>query len=132
MWDTLAAESVGLYPEEVAEHIMAAYAEGLVDPGFMNPRDVDRALKKGKDVVLLEFAKHTRGYIENTVDEMKYWACFGQPKRPSNVLMSPAPAQVRPVPPGFSKPSPQARVGRNDPCPCGSGKKYKKCCLGAG
>ncbi|HNQ35498.1 MAG TPA: SEC-C metal-binding domain-containing protein, partial [bacterium] len=20
------------------------------------------------------------------------------------------------------------RVGRNDPCPCGSGKKYKKCC----
>ncbi|MCI0353479.1 MAG: preprotein translocase subunit SecA [Acidobacteria bacterium] len=24
-----------------------------------------------------------------------------------------------------------ARVGRNDPCPCGSGKKYKKCC-GAG
>ena len=23
------------------------------------------------------------------------------------------------------------KVGRNDPCPCGSGKKYKKCC-GAG
>ena len=22
-------------------------------------------------------------------------------------------------------------VGRNDPCPCGSGKKYKKCCLAA-
>ena len=21
-----------------------------------------------------------------------------------------------------------ARIGRNDPCPCGSGKKYKKCC----
>ncbi len=24
----------------------------------------------------------------------------------------------------------QPKVGRNDPCPCGSGKKYKKCCLG--
>jgi uncharacterized protein len=24
------------------------------------------------------------------------------------------------------------KVGRNDPCPCGSGKKYKKCCGGAG
>ena len=24
-------------------------------------------------------------------------------------------------------PNPQAKVGRNDPCPCGSGKKYKKC-----
>lgn len=23
-----------------------------------------------------------------------------------------------------------ASVGRNDPCPCGSGKKYKKCCGG--
>ena len=21
------------------------------------------------------------------------------------------------------------KVGRNDPCPCGSGKKYKKCCI---
>lgn len=23
----------------------------------------------------------------------------------------------------------EKKVGRNDPCPCGSGKKYKKCCL---
>ena len=23
----------------------------------------------------------------------------------------------------------KAQVGRNDPCPCGSGKKYKKCCM---
>ena len=23
----------------------------------------------------------------------------------------------------------QTSVGRNDPCPCGSGKKFKKCCL---
>ena len=22
----------------------------------------------------------------------------------------------------------QKKVGRNDPCPCGSGKKYKRCC----
>ncbi|HNY18141.1 MAG TPA: SEC-C metal-binding domain-containing protein, partial [Treponemataceae bacterium] len=22
------------------------------------------------------------------------------------------------------------KTGRNDPCPCGSGKKYKNCCLG--
>jgi preprotein translocase subunit SecA len=33
-----------------------------------------------------------------------------------------------------STPEPQKRkntkVGRNDPCPCGSGKKYKKCCGG--
>lgn len=23
----------------------------------------------------------------------------------------------------------EEKIGRNDPCPCGSGKKYKKCCL---
>ncbi|MDA0911382.1 MAG: SEC-C metal-binding domain-containing protein [Proteobacteria bacterium] len=25
-----------------------------------------------------------------------------------------------------------AKIGRNEPCPCGSGKKYKKCCLDTG
>ena len=23
----------------------------------------------------------------------------------------------------------RGRVGRNEPCPCGSGRKFKKCCL---
>jgi uncharacterized protein len=27
--------------------------------------------------------------------------------------------------------NPMKDVGRNDPCPCGSGKKFKKCCLAA-
>ena len=27
------------------------------------------------------------------------------------------------------RPTKMAQLGRNDPCPCGSGKKYKKCCL---
>ncbi len=26
------------------------------------------------------------------------------------------------------KPVQSVKIGRNDPCPCGSGKKYKKCC----
>jgi len=26
--------------------------------------------------------------------------------------------------------SKEKKIGRNDPCPCGSGKKYKKCCMG--
>src|SRR5206468_778046 len=28
------------------------------------------------------------------------------------------------------RPAGVSPVGRNDPCPCGSGKKYKKCCMG--
>jgi uncharacterized protein len=30
--------------------------------------------------------------------------------------------------PNRPKPAVHGKVGRNDPCPCGSGKKYKKCC----
>jgi len=30
--------------------------------------------------------------------------------------------------PMASVPRTEEKVGRNDPCPCGSGKKYKKCC----
>lgn len=29
------------------------------------------------------------------------------------------------------RPVTRARIGRNDPCPCGSGKKTKRCCAGA-
>jgi ABC-type nickel/cobalt efflux system permease component RcnA len=32
-----------------------------------------------------------------------------------------------PVPAATAAPSAMPKVGRNDPCPCGSGKKYKKC-----
>ena len=35
---------------------------------------------------------------------------------------------------GVDAPEPRrnaSKVGRNDPCPCGSGKKYKRCCGGA-
>jgi preprotein translocase subunit SecA len=35
--------------------------------------------------------------------------------------MAKAQARAKPVRSG-------PKVGRNDPCPCGSGKKYKHCC----
>jgi len=31
-----------------------------------------------------------------------------------------------------TSPKRSIKVGRNDPCPCGSGKKYKDCCLPKG
>ena len=38
---------------------------------------------------------------------------------------------ARPVPPRpVSRTQAHPRIGRNDPCPCGSGRKYKKCCMG--
>jgi len=41
------------------------------------------------------------------------------------------PNQAQPTSPGQNQPAPAGlKTGRNDPCPCGSGRKYKKCCLG--
>jgi hypothetical protein len=37
-------------------------------------------------------------------------------------------AEPRAAAPGESARAKPAKVGRNDPCACGSGKKYKKCC----
>jgi len=52
-------------------------------------------------------------------------------EKPQGPLESPGeegspiiPSRVAPKPVQLSGP----KVGRNDPCPCGSGKKYKKCC----
>jgi uncharacterized protein YecA (UPF0149 family) len=36
------------------------------------------------------------------------------------MLLAPTAKQLRRKP---------ARVGRNDPCPCGSGLKFKRCCM---
>ncbi|MBM3706477.1 MAG: hypothetical protein FJW66_08135, partial [Actinobacteria bacterium] len=41
---------------------------------------------------------------------------------PSDVIAGDSSKASRPEPVRVQK------VGRNDPCPCGSGKKYKKCC----
>jgi preprotein translocase subunit SecA len=53
-----------------------------------------------------------------------------------SVVQQPQHRGVRAVHPGGDGqgarqpvPSGVARVGRNDPCPCGSGKKYKHCCM---
>lgn len=36
--------------------------------------------------------------------------------------------QLAEIKPSTPQPEKQKKVGRNDPCPCGSGKKYKRCC----
>ena len=43
------------------------------------------------------------------------------PSRPANLVQTTP--KVAPI-----RKAVNASVGRNDPCPCGSGKKYKKCC----
>jgi hypothetical protein len=60
----------------------------------------------------------------DTVAEMSGWDCF-KPKAPSNDKSGWGLRDSL----GMPHHEPLRKVGRNDPCPCGSGKKFKKCCL---
>ena len=56
-----------------------------------------------------------------------------EPMRPAEYEPPPPavrnPFDLAPPPPPITR---KEKVGRNDPCPCGSGKKYKRCCLNKG
>jgi uncharacterized protein len=52
---------------------------------------------------------------------MRKMAALVQAGRPASDIMNGSSGAV-------PKPAAFAGVGRNDPCPCGSGKKFKKCC----
>jgi preprotein translocase subunit SecA len=52
----------------------------------------------------------------------------GAAPRPAGALGSPLGAGRAQPMPTAGKPAAAAKVGRNDPCPCGSGKKFKRCC----
>jgi uncharacterized protein len=47
---------------------------------------------------------------------------------PRAILLLKKIAQIRASRPRAERQPPRTKTGRNDPCPCGSGKKYKRCC----
>ena len=59
-----------------------------------------------------------------------------QKSMPTGAVAAPGAGQENPQQTQTNRPATEApkpfvaqkRVGRNDPCPCGSGKKYKNCC----
>ncbi len=78
-----------------------------------------------KNMALDMFNEMTAAIQEDTVKYLFHARLEAPPERKM---------VAQPVQAGFSgdvekKPAQKAeKVGRNDPCPCGSGKKYKKCC----
>lgn len=108
VWGSLVHCCCELYPEELLEEISQAFAEGLVDEGYIDFDWVQEKIAQDQDRVLAELRGDIRySYINDTIKEMEWWACFDEPQERVKV---------------------KRKVGRNEPCPCGSGKKYKKCC----
>lgn len=68
------------------------------------------------------FCLHEKSrFIREPVGERQQWYYIdGESPHPNETM---PPADTEPAAPAVSH-----KVGRNDPCPCGSGKKFKKCC----
>jgi hypothetical protein len=126
-WNGLVSACADLGPDEVVEEIHQAYEDGLVESGYIGWKDIERALALGKEAAIEEL-KGRYSLITDVADELGWWACFredvwsiGRRKAPLTLpqfdLATPKPIRRA-----------QPKVGRNDPCPCGSGKKFKKCC----
>ncbi len=120
IWSALVVACCDLYPEELVHDIERAYEDGLVDPFDIRMESVLDALAVGEEEIVQRSKQRRGGLIEDTVAEMRRWACFKEDtEAPTNLFPTMA---KQPVVKG-------KKIGRNDPCPCGSGKKYKKCCL---
>jgi hypothetical protein len=121
VWGALVSCACDLYPDQLIADIERAYQDDLVDPLYIALEDVRNDLARGEERTLSNLASR-HSLVEDTVAEMEWWDCF-QPDRKTDSAhkdQDVAPVvQVR-----YDTP----KIGRNEPCPCGSGKKYKKCC----
>jgi len=126
VWDVLASEAVDLYAKTLADDISGAYEAGLLLPGYMQPREVNEAFAMPEEKVLARSREHCRGLISDVVKEMSWWSCF-KPRAETRKRLDQSRQRVR-TDNSVLAVRTDPKVGRNAPCPCGSGKKFKKCC----
>ena len=131
LWSTMINTACDLYPEELIEEIKRAYGEDLVDSFDVGFDDVKNTLAKGKESQLADTKSRCKGLIGNVIDEIGWWACFRESAEVDHLVRDPFEVEDDFWLPEVKQVVRQRpMIGRNDPCPCGSGKKYKKCCLG--
>jgi hypothetical protein len=114
VWNSLAAESADIEARPLFPELRSAYADGLIEPQFMNPSELDHVEAAPRGSVL-ERTRERYPPIDNVVEATAWWGRF---ENAPESAVAPEPYRASP------------KVGRNEPCPCGSGKKFKKCCGG--
>ncbi len=103
--------------------------------------DIDKAIEILENAVTLKFDKDKDVLYERLIETYKIKGSKDDMERVKELLdswiteykkrdSSPGTEDFKSLlkrePP--AEPAPKEKIGRNDPCPCGSGKKYKKCC----
>jgi uncharacterized protein len=101
---------------ELKEAVARAFADERVDPDALDyehfEADLETTLAGGTPSLWDDDP------LGDATEAFAGWSTF-----------TPRPAVAKAVPPAGTVKNPFRGVGRNDPCPCGSGKKYKACCL---
>ena len=110
-WCNLAVLCARVRVREALPAIERAYEQGLIDPQYVRLDDIRAELTEPGSQGSLAPMPRYESLIDDPVAEMRRfdWSVEAKPKR-----------------------EPLDKVQRNDPCPCGSGKKFKHCCLGRG
>lgn len=142
-------------PEECWGDIKRAYEAGIADDEILSLEECREIIDGGEEAMQMELARLDPARISDTVSEIEWWECF-QPdpdddaddevdeveddpplkreridSRHTPHLAGPPvyePVKRKPKTLVSTIRSGQPRVGRNQACPCGSGKKFKKCC----
>ncbi len=127
IWDSLASEAVNLHATTLANDIHNAYERDLVWPGDMHPDEVDRVFAMNEESVIERSRKWHSGLIDDTISELQSWACF-EPDQSSSHTETETFNELPLKQSSSSIVRSEPKIGRNEPCPCGSGKKYKRCC----
>ena len=111
--------------EDLRDLVKAAFEDRRVSEQVLNLSDFDRALARALEAEDREkWMKRERLCpFGDTIGTLSKWHCFSesyirQMRQDEMAVLSEDTVL-----------NPHRNVGRNDPCPCGSGKKFKKCCL---
>lgn len=91
------------------------------------PTEVFKLLQQLLEIKELDMVKAFMDHVANLHNNTRQWTIKGytphqlSPAAETSAATAPAKSNVIEF-------AAKTKVGRNDPCPCGSGKKYKKCC----
>jgi hypothetical protein len=125
VWDGWQAAIARLGLTELKPLVQQAFERGFIDTSWLGYKDFEQDLQHAVNGELPSgrMADDDEPFGD-TIEELSSWAAFA-PKR-KQARKSGAVWRPEPTTPAIN---PFKGVGRNDPCPCGSGKKFKRCCL---
>lgn len=123
VWCAWAIAAANLGYGELRETVADLVRRGFIESVEMRLDDFDDQLRRtlADPAGWAGFKFDRVAPFTDTIGSLSKWAHFTE--RAAEGPYVPLPDRTMP------HIDPWRKVGRNDPCPCGSGKKYKKCCL---